>query len=236
MQYNKQSDGDFIPLSQNNVDTGLGLERMLAILNWLAGDLPEADLYQTQLFRPTIALLETVSGHSYMDQSAGQSFRLVADHLRSAVFMVQDGVQPANKERGYILRRLIRRATRELHKLGLAHEQFATLTTELLQSFINNPEYATQYPELQTSPRRHCDRHRDEVAKFTKTLAKGLKEAEKYTVLDGAAAFQLYQTYGFPFEMTAEIAAERGQCRCGGFPIRVPSASGTVSPTVGGHL
>ena len=137
--------------------------------------------------------------------------RLVADHLRSAIFMVQDGVVPTNKERGYILRRLIRRATRELHKLGIEHQNFTSVVQDLLQTILSNQEYLSQYPELGENQSEIQQIITDEVNKFTKTLAKGLKEAEKYEVLDGKAAFQLYQTYGFPLEMTTEIAAERGQ-------------------------
>ena len=211
MQYNKQSDGDFIPLSQHNVDTGLGLERMLAILNWIQGELPVADLYQTQLFKPSIELLEKVSDKSYLESDSGQSMRIMADHLRSAVFMVQDGVVPANKERGYILRRLIRRAVRELHKLGVEHSQFNQIIEELIKTFTDNPEYVSQYPEIQTNQTQINQTIVQEVSKFTKSLAKGLREAEKHEQLTGEIAFQLYQTYGFPLEMTVEIAQERGQ-------------------------
>lgn len=211
MQYNKQSDGDFIPLSQHNVDTGLGLERMLAILNWIQGELPVADLYQTQLFKPSIELLEKVSDKSYLESDSGRSMRIMADHLRSAVFMVQDGVVPANKERGYILRRLIRRAVRELHKLGVEHSQFNQIIEELIKTFTDNPEYVSQYPEIQTNQTQINQTIVQEVSKFTKSLAKGLREAEKHEQLTGEIAFQLYQTYGFPLEMTVEIAQERGQ-------------------------
>jgi len=211
MQYNKQTDGTFQPLDHNNVDTGLGLERMVAILNWIQGDLPEADPYLSTLFRPTTQLLENFSGKTYDQPEIGMSMRLVADHLRSAIFMVQDGVVPANKERGYILRRLIRRATRELHKLGIDHQKFGQVVGDLLQTFLTNEEYLSQYPELATCSASITTMIVDEVQKFTKTLAKGLKEAEKFETLDGHAAFQLYQTYGFPLEMTTEIATEKGQ-------------------------
>lgn len=211
MQYNKQSDGDFIPLTQNNVDTGLGLERMLAILNWIQGELPTADLYQTQLFKPSIELLEQVSNKSYLQPDTGRSMRILADHLRSAVFMVQDGVIPANKERGYILRRLIRRAVRELHKLGVDHSQFSRIVEQLIKTFTTNSEYISQYPEIQQNESAIIQVIVQEVDKFSKSLAKGLREAEKHDKLTGEIAFQLYQTYGFPLEMTVEIAKERGQ-------------------------
>lgn len=137
--------------------------------------------------------------------------RIMADHLRSAVFMVQDGVVPANKERGYILRRLIRRAVRELHKLGVEHSQFNQIIEELIKTFTDNPEYVSQYPEIQTNQTQINQTIVQEVSKFTKSLAKGLREAEKHEQLTGEIAFQLYQTYGFPLEMTVEIAQERGQ-------------------------
>ncbi len=211
MQYNKQTDGSFLPLQQHNVDTGLGLERMVAILNWIHGELPEADPYISSLFSPTISLLEKFSGREYKQESVGKSMRVVADHLRSSLFMVQDGVVPSNKERGYILRRLIRRATRELHKLGVDHQAFAQVVEELLKSFISNNEYISHYPEIAENQTTLISTIVEEVRKFTKTLAKGLREAEKYDVLTGEVAFQLYQTYGFPLEMTTEIATEKGQ-------------------------
>jgi len=211
MQFNKTAEGLYEPLVQHNVDTGLGLERMTAILNWIKGNISEPDPYRTSLFTQTLATLLDKSGASYDDVSKQSSLRIICDHLRAATFMVQDGVQPSNKERGYILRRLIRRAVRELHKLGISQHDFATTTAAVVQSFTRNEEYTSQYPELQENEVSILHDITTEVEKFSKSLNKGLHELEKYELLDGNIAFQLYQTYGFPFEMTEEIARERGQ-------------------------
>lgn len=213
MQFNKQADGSFTKLTQHNVDTGLGLERMTAILNWIGGTVTEPDPYRTSLFAPVIAELETLSGRSYDDAQAQRSMRIVADHLRAALFITADGVQPGNKERGYVLRRLIRRAVRELSKLGIALDQYVTTTHAVLLAIATNADYRDQYPEVCQSPQfdGYAGIIETEVRKFATTLRKGLQEIEKYPELNGSIAFQLYQTYGFPLEMTQEIATERGQ-------------------------
>ncbi len=209
MQFNKTNDGTFEPLKKNNVDTGLGLERMLAILNWIKGDLPEPDAYQTELFLPTISILEEVTTENYA--AATRSMRIVADHVRSAIFIRQDGITPSNKERGYVLRRLIRRAVRELFKLGLDDTQYSPIMSRLVHAQCSNPAYVLQYPELAENAEHIATTITDEVEKFSKALRKGLREIEKYDTLDGQIAFDLYQTYGFPIEMTQEIAEERGE-------------------------
>lgn len=210
MQYNKLADGSFEPLEQNNVDTGLGFERMLAILNWIQGEIPQPDPYLTELFTPALEVLRRTSGYEY--QIGHQdSMRVVADHVRAAVFMVEDGVQPANKERGYVLRRLIRRAVRELYKLDLDDTQYAPVMNQMVSAYCNSPAYATQYPEIREHQDDIVSIVTDEVEKFAKALRKGLREIDKYEQLDGQIAFDLYQTYGFPLEMTQEIAQERGQ-------------------------
>jgi alanyl-tRNA synthetase len=211
MQFNKTADGTYEPLVQHNVDTGLGLERMTAILNWIQGNITEPDPYRTSLFTHTLATLAEKSGANYDDQSKQSSLRVICDHMRAATFMVEDGVQPSNKERGYILRRLIRRAVREMHKLGIDKSEFVATTTAVIQSFTQNEEYTSQYPEIQTHETTIVENIATEVEKFSKGLNKGLREVEKYETLNGEIAFQLYQTYGFPFEMTEEIARERGQ-------------------------
>lgn len=211
MQFNKTADGKYEPLVQHNVDTGLGLERMTAILNWIQGEIPEPDAYRTSLFTQTLATLAEKSGANYSDESNRSSLRVICDHMRAATFIVQDGVQPSNKERGYILRRLIRRAVREMHKLGIEQSKFVSTTKAVIQSFTQNEEYTSQYPEVQQNEAHIVDSIAAEVEKFSKSLNKGLREVEKYETLNGEIAFQLYQTYGFPFEMTEEIARERGQ-------------------------
>lgn len=210
MQFNKTADGAYEKLAQHNVDTGLGFERMLAILNWIAGHIPEPDAYQTELFTPVIRILEQTSGKTYMSD-AQRSMRVVADHLRAAVFIIQDGIVPTNKERGYVLRRLIRRAVRECFKLGVNDTQYVSIARQIVESYCSNPAYAVQYPELSENRNRLSDVVADEVQKFTSALRKGLREIEKYPQLDGQIAFNLYQSFGFPVEMTQEIAQERGQ-------------------------
>lgn len=211
MQFNKTVDGKYEPLEQHNVDTGLGLERMTAILNWIQGEIPEPDPYRTSLFTKTLATLADKSGASYENEEHRPSLRIICDHLRAATFMVQDGVQPSNKERGYILRRLIRRAVREMHKLGIEQSEFVNTTAAVIKSFTQNEEYIEQYPEISQNEAGILETITVEVEKFSKSLNKGLREVEKYDSLNGEIAFQLYQTYGFPFEMTEEIARERGQ-------------------------
>lgn len=210
MQFNKTNEGVFEPLAKNNVDTGLGLERMTAILNWIQGNIPAPDPYLTALFSPTIQVVSQ-STHTEYSANTQRSMRIISDHFRAASFIVLDGVVPANKERGYVLRRLIRRAARELYKLGVPTEQLADLGLQIVKTYCENTEYTKQYPELAAQSEQVSTIIAQELRKFSNTLRKGLQEAEKYEMLDGTAAFQLYQTYGFPLEMTEEIAAERNQ-------------------------
>lgn len=211
MSYNKQDDQTFVPLKQHNVDTGLGLERMLAIINWIQGAIVEPDPYLTTLFQPTISKLEQITGDSYTNQQAAVSLRIITDHLRSAVFLIQDGVVPTNKEQGYVLRRLIRVAVRELQKLGVDSTQFQGAVTDIVTTILQNKEYLEFYPELLGNAVHITTTITDEVAKFSRTLLTGLKKAQEVQDLNAQVAFDLYQTYGFPFEMSAQIAAERGQ-------------------------
>lgn len=221
MKYNKNNDGSFTPLDQHNVDTGLGLERMLAILNWIKEEITQPDPFLTDLFQPTIKKIEHFTLQKYQPQATNKSdsnadnvnrsLRIIADHLRSAVFMIQDGVVPQNKEAGYILRRLIRRSVRELHKLDLPADQISGAITDLVSTITDNPAYQEAYPQLALNKTSIVSTIVDEVSKFSKTLQRGLKEAQKHQQLTAKIAFDLYQTYGFPFEMTAEIAQERGE-------------------------
>lgn len=194
MQYNKTIDNKFEPLKQRNVDTGMGLERITAVMQ------DKASIYQTELFLP---LLEKI--HSLARKRDERAERIIADHLRAATFLIADGVVPSNKDRGYVLRRLVRRAVRYGQFLGINQE----FCTEIAAVVIEN--YEEVYPEL----RRHEEKIIDELAredlKFRKTLAKGLKEFEKMGEIDGQKAFDLFQTYGFPLELTEELAEGRGQ-------------------------
>ena len=208
MQYKKAEDGSFPLLPKKNVDFGGGLERFAMAR---AGS---PDAFRTDVFEEVITLLQKFSGKSYDDASYTRSFRIVADHIRAAVFMIADGVRPSNTERGYMLRRLIRRAVQHVNKLGLAQSsaedsmivRAATLFTE---------EYRDAYPELATE--RVWEDIRGELWKeeqqFWRALDQGLKEFEKMTTgataVTGEQAYVLFTTYGFPFEMTRELADER---------------------------
>lgn len=196
MQYNKTADGKFEKLVQPNVDTGMGLERTSAVLNGFE------DNYLTDLWQPIIQSIAKVSGKKYEDHK--KLFRIIADHLRAAVFIVSDGVEPSNKERGYILRRLIRRAALQLKNLGThPSSSFLPVVTSIIDTMKPYYEYLnldSVSPVIST-----------EIQKFATTLDKGLREFNKLTVVDGKVAFDLFQTYGFPWELTVELAKEKGQ-------------------------
>lgn len=196
MQYNKTAEGKFEKLSQPNVDTGLGLDRTTAVLNGFDDD------YLTDLWQPIIGSVEKVTGKKYKDNK--KAFRIIADHLRAATFVITDGVLPSNKERGYILRRLIRRAALQLRNLGTNPSQsyipIVDAVTELMGQY---------YPDINSQiPRQAIG---SEITKFQTTLDRGLKEFNKVEKVTGKVAFDLFQTYGFPWELTVELARELGQ-------------------------
>lgn len=204
MQYNKKKDGTFELLKQQNVDTGMGMERITAILEWLEGNIDDPDPFKTDLFKSTLESLEKIGFAKYREGNK-KSIRIIADHTRAAVFIIADGITPSNKERGYVLRKLIRRAVR--------HTQLLGIKTEILGSIIPGivDTYAQFYPELSTHMDFITETISIEEKKFLGTLSRGLKEVEKVPILTGKVAFNLYQSYGFPWEMTVEIAKERGQ-------------------------
>lgn len=196
---------EFRPLKQKNVDTGMGLERTLAVRNGLDDD------YRTELFWPLIEALERLSGRRYADVERDTfAMRVIADHLRAAAFILGDerGMMPSNVEQGYVLRRLIRRAVRFGKKLGIRREQH--LCRELANVVIK--QYAKAYPELSKNSGRIITELEREEAKFEKTLEKGLRQFQrlKDKGINGKEAFDLFQTYGFPIEMTRELAREQG--------------------------
>ncbi len=207
MQYFKDADGNFTPLKQKNVDTGMGLERILRILSGVE------TVYDTSLFSGIIAKIEELSGKKYgEDPETTRAFRIVADHLRAATFMLGDGVVPAKVGQGYILRRLIRRASRYLSKLGV-DEICMQKICEVVVS-----QYSAAYPELERNKDFIYANITAEEEKFHKTLAKGLRrfnemiaESGDAKVLDGEMVFRLYDTFGFPVELTQELAAEQGK-------------------------
>lgn len=199
MAYGKQADGSFLELAQKNVDTGMGLERVLCVMNGIS------DIYQTELFGPAISKLETLSGKKYADDT--KPFRVIADHIRAAVMIIGDqrGVGPSNVDQGYVVRKLIRRAVRFAKQLEIKETLAATIAPYFIEYFANI------YPEIGSNRDKIVAELSAEEDKFEKTLANGLKEFNKFNRdLSGAEAFDLYQTFGFPLEMTMELAAEKG--------------------------
>mgnify|MGYP005836621717 CR=1 FL=1 len=206
MQYDRQADGRYVPLAQKNVDTGMGVARVTAILQGYG-----EDDYRTELFAPIIQQLECLSDKSYgAEEASTRSMRIIADHLRSAVFAVADGVPPSNVERGYIVRRLIRRTIRHGLLLGIEGVFLANLAALVIQ------DYADLYPTLERERESVLREITAEEERFAQTLRRGLNEFEKLVTtrqgkrISGEEAFDLYQTYGFPLELTMELATERG--------------------------
>ncbi|MCE9541711.1 alanine--tRNA ligase [Candidatus Kaiserbacteria bacterium] len=207
MQYLKQKDGSFALLPKQNVDFGGGLERIAAASN---GD---PDVFRTDVFSDIILLLEQFSNKDYNDAANRRSFRIVADHMRAATMMLGDGVRPSNTERGYILRRLIRRSAQHSAKLGFGDGQKED-SMLVRSAIIIIEKYKHAYPEIGTEQAYEeiTDEIWKEEVQFARTLAQGMKEFEKIASADisGDDAYMLFTTYGFPFEMTQEIAHERG--------------------------
>ena len=223
MQYRKTQTG-YEPLENKNVDTGFGLDRMLLFLNGLT------DGYKTDLFLPVIEMLQQLSGANYdEDEKARKAMRIIADHTRTTVMLIgdQNGILPSNTGAGYILRRLMRRAIRYARSIGVSAE---TAMCESASLFINQV-YDEAYPFLKEKEGYILDEIKKEVARFETMLAQGMKEFEKCvngivrknefmaknnpayvpeTVIGGKQAFRLYDTYGFPLELTEELAQEQG--------------------------
>ncbi len=207
MQFNRQSDGTYKPLSQKNVDTGMGLERTVCVLNGFKS------VYDIDLFQDALAKIQSLSGKKYgQDEAATKAMRVIADHVRTATFLLGDpvGVTPSNVDQGYVLRRLIRRAVRKANSLGIAKGGIV----EIAKVYIN--VYKEAYPELTVNAERIVDELNKEEEKFSKTLVSGEKEFFKVIshiqgkTVPGGTAFKLYDTFGFPVEMTVELAAENG--------------------------
>lgn len=205
MQYYKHPDGTYTPLEQKNVDTGMGLERTLAMLNGYKS------VYETDVLRPVVDYITEASGKK-AEGEALKAIRIIADHIRTATFMLGDefGIVPSNVDRGYILRRLIRRAVRYARLIELA----PAALTECAAKYVDI--YAEAYPELSTNRDKIMTELDKEIGKFDVTLQQGLKEFDKLLKyiqdkrMSGKAAFRLYDTYGFPIEMTLELARDNG--------------------------
>ena len=208
MQYRKEKDGTYHEMDRKCIDTGMGIERTVAVLQG------KKSVYETEVFQPIIRKIEELSGKKYGEKEEDDiSIRIISDHIRTSVFILGDqkGIAPSNVGQGYILRRLIRRAVRHGKKIGIDHSFLPGLSDVVLSL------YGEPYPELI----EHKDFIREELEKeeekFSITLTKGEKEFEKMLpnlmkgnsrVISGRLAFKLYDTYGFPIELTKELAAE----------------------------
>ena len=200
MQYFKNKDGNFEPLKQKNVDTGMGLERTTAILNGVS-------VYEIDTFKPVIERIEQLSGKKYGESDEViKAIRIIADHTRAATFILGDsrGVTPSNVGQGYVLRRIIRRAIRYGKLIGIKDSFMANLADMVIETFKD------VYPELAKNRETVVHELSAEEKKFSVALDKGLKEFSRLTHVDGKVAFDLYQSYGFPIELTEELSKERG--------------------------
>lgn len=207
-QFDRQEDGTLVPLPSKNIDTGMGLERTIAVLQGTPTN------YETDLFLPIIEQIEKLSGQKYgSDEAVDRSIRVIADHIRSAVFAIADGVMPSNIGRGYVLRRLIRNSVVKGRQMGLTKPFMAGIVPVVVEIM------GDVYPEI-ADRQGYIERViASEEEKFRATLQAGLQRLEDQITLaaatpekrlDGESAFTLYDTYGFPLELTRDIAAERG--------------------------
>ncbi len=213
MQYNKDKEGRYVPLAHPCVDTGMGIERTVAMLQG------KKSVYETEAFTQVLKVLGEISGKTYgaqeNDPELDRSFRIVADHVRTSTFILGDpkAVLPSNVGAGYVLRRIIRRAVRHGRKLGIEGSFLSAPAAEVIAN------YGAPYPELTENSSKILDELRKEEEKFLETLIKGEHEFAKMLpnllknpqkIMSGRLAFKLYDTYGFPIELTEELAIESG--------------------------
>lgn len=210
MQYNRVDEKTLLPLEKKNVDTGMGLERTNCILQG------KTSVYLTEVFQPIIKTIENLSGYTYgSDEEKDKSVRIIADHTRSSVFILGDqrGVTPDRVGAGYVLRRLIRRAVRHGMKLGIEKDFMAEVAKTVVENFKG------PYPELEANSEKVYHELTAEEAKFRLTLKKGEAEFQKLLpnlmknpkkIISGKVAYNLYETYGYPLELTQELGAENG--------------------------
>ena len=210
MQYNKNAEGKYLPMDRKCVDTGMGIERTAAVLQG------KTTVYETEMFRPLITAIEKLSGTSYGAGEDGDiSIRIIADHIKTATFILGDekGITPSTLGQGYILRRLIRRAVRHGRKIGIEDKFLSGPAGQVLEM------YGDVYPDMKGRSGFIIEELAKEEDKFSETLKKGEAEFEKMIpnlmknpakVIPGRVAFKLYDTYGFPLEITEEFAAEHG--------------------------
>ncbi|MBI2774363.1 MAG: alanine--tRNA ligase [Chloroflexi bacterium] len=207
-QYDRQADGTLVPLPKKNIDTGAGLERIAQVLQGVPGD-----TFRTDLFKPLVEKIEQLAGVKYGDGTSDLAIRIIVEHSRAATFLIADGIEPSNENRGYVLRRLIRRAALHGRRLGLKTgtiAQLGILTTRVMQA---------HYHELGRERDRIAATLEAEEQKFDQTLSSGIEQLSGAIAsarsggrrgIDGDTAFRLYDTFGFPIEMTREIAGSAG--------------------------
>lgn len=208
MQYNKQDDGKLLPLPKPSIDTGMGLERLSAVLSGVTSN------YDIDIFKNIITALSDILHVPYTPGAlTGTALRVIADHIRAAVFLISDGVLPSNEQRGYVLRRILRRALRYAFMIGMKEPALYTAAEAVIKS------YGDTYTDLNTHKKFIQSSIKDEEAKFLLTLERGLSFIDEQMrgmrssgagVIDGAFAFKLYDTYGFPIDILSDIAKENG--------------------------
>jgi len=202
MQYNKTSDGKYELLKQKNVDTGMGIERTVAVLNKMSS------VYEIDIFKPIVDKIKEIARIKIPNEKQEKSIRIIADHTKAATFIMAEEISPSNVERGYILRRLLRRAIRHGKILGIEKE----FLTELMKVVIDT--HKKEYPLLEKNRKFVFEETAKEEQKFRNTINRGLKKFEEIAKnarkIDGNDAFLLFQSFGFPIEISKELADEKG--------------------------
>ena len=202
MEYNKTPDGEFELLEQKNVDTGMGVERTVAVLQG------KDNVYETEIFAPIVNGIKELSGIEVISEDQIRSVRIICDHSRAATFLLAEGIVPLNVEQGYVLRRVIRGAIRHGKLLGMDEEFLSVLSPIILETYVED------YPQLKSNEDFIVTELQKEYKKFNNTLARGLNRfnriARTKEKIDGKDAFLLYQSFGFPIEITRELGKENG--------------------------
>jgi alanyl-tRNA synthetase len=202
MEYNRTPDGEYELLEQKNVDTGMGVERTVAVLQ------ERDNVYETEIFAPLVNRIKELSGIEVIPENQIRSVRIICDHSRAATFLLAEGIVPLNVEQGYVLRRVIRGAIRHGKLLGIEEEFLSVLSQIIIETYVED------YPQLKSNEDFIVTELKKECKKFNKTLARGLNRFNRITrnkkKIDGKDAFLLYQSFGFPIEITKELGKENG--------------------------
>jgi len=202
MEYNKTPDGAYELLEQKNVDTGMGVERTVAVLQG------KDNVYETMIFAPLVNRIKEISGIEAISENQVRSVRIICDHSRVATFLLAEGVVPLNVEQGYVLRRVIRGAIRHGKLLGIEEEFLSELSRVVIETYVED------YPHLKSNEDFIVTELKKEHKTFNNTLARGLNRfnriARSKKKIDGKDAFLLYQSFGFPIEITKELGKENG--------------------------